>query len=158
LNGAANTTLEVIRDEDTGARMLKITKMKDGRDDIAPWGFKLEDVLIGIDGDGEAIISPVVVETDAPVIEPKGSPKPGAARKFGVWERVVLDYIATLGPDVSAMDTETLIKGALGTVDAPTDGSRDLRGKNIRRALTTLVKGKDAPLLITNGMVDFFIA
>ncbi|MEI6282559.1 MAG: AAA family ATPase [Alphaproteobacteria bacterium] len=158
LNGAANTTLEVIRDEDTGARMLKITKMKDGRDDIAPWGFKLEDVMIGIDGDGEAIISPVVVETDAPVIEPKGAPKPGAARKFGVWERVVLDYIATLGPDVSAMDTETLIKGALGTVDAPTDGSRDLRGKNIRRALTTLVKGKDAPLLITNGMVDFFIA
>ena len=93
-----------------------------------------------------------------PVMEPKGSPKPGAARKYGVWERVVLDYIATLEPHVSGMDTEALIKGAQGTVDAPTDGSRDLRGKNIRRALTTLVKGKDAPLSITNGLVDFFVA
>ena len=155
LNGAANTTLEVIRDEDSPARMLKITKQKDGRDDLEPWGFRLEDVLIGIDADGDEINSPAVVETDAPVIAPKGSDKPGPARKFGIWERTVLDYIATLEPHVTGMDVEALVKGTMATVEGPSDGTRDIRLKNVRRALTTLVKGKDAPLLITNGFAEF---
>jgi hypothetical protein len=155
LNGAANTTLEVIRDEDSPARMLKLTKQKDGRDDLSPWGFRLEDVLIGIDADGEAINSPVVVEGDAPVMAPKGSPKPGAARKSNTWENTILDYIATLEPNVTGMEVEALLEGTVATVEPPSDGSRDIRLKNVRRALTTLVKGKDAPLLVTNGFAEF---
>jgi hypothetical protein len=96
-----------------------------------------------------------VVETDAPVMAPKGSDKPEPARKFGVWENTILDYIATLEPHVTGMEVEALVKGTVATVEAPSDGSRDIRLKNVRRALTTLVKGKDAPLLITNGFAEF---
>ena len=157
LNGAANTTLEVIRDEDSPARMLKITKQKDGRDDIPPWGFRLDDVLIGIDGDGDEINSPVVVETDVPVMTPKAD-KPGSARKFGVWENTILDYIATLEPHVTGMEIDALLAGAAATMEGPTDGSRDPRLMSVQRALPGLARGKDAPLMITNGFVHFLMS
>jgi len=156
LNAAADTSLEVSKPEEGTVRTLRVTKQKDGRDDLE-WGFTLDSVVIGLDSDGDEITSMVVTPTEAPAPQSKDE-KGSPARKFGVWERVVLDYIATLEPDVGGMETEALIKAAVATVAPPEEGHRDLRSKNIRRAMTTLIKGKDAPLSISNGFVDFMIA
>jgi hypothetical protein len=157
LNGAANTTLEVLREDDSPTRAVKVTKQKDGRDDLPPWGFTLQDVMIGIDEDGEEITSPVVIEADAPKPTPREEGK-GKARRYGIWERAILDYIATLDPSVVGLPVAELVKQTIDTVEPANDGQRDIRDQNIRRALTTLAKGSDAPISIRNGYVEFFIA
>jgi hypothetical protein len=151
LNAAADTSLEVFRPEEGDVRLLKVTKQKDGRDDLA-WGFKLESVLLGIDSDGEEITSLVVVESDPPA---PPAPEPKVVRKIGAWERVVLDHLESLGTAFVEMPLSELIDQVVPLTPEPADGERDLRRQNIQRAIKSLSRGPDAPLLLENGVVMF---
>ena len=154
LNGAANTTLEVIRDDDSEARMLKITKQKDGRDDLTPWGFKLQDVLIGIDEDGDEINSPVVIETNTLV-----TPKSEKTKKSeeDVWTRNVLDYIATLEPHVGGMELLTLLDNVMDFM--PKDTASRLPGLRVHMGdvIQAMTKGKNRSIHVANGYATFLV-
>ena len=154
LNGAANTTLEVIRDDDSEARMLKITKQKDGRDDLTPWGFKLQDVLIGIDEDGDEINSPVVIETNTLV-----TPKSEKTKKSeeDVWTRNVLDYIATLEPHVGGMELLTLLDNVMDFM--PKDTAARLPGlrAHMGDVVQAMTKGKNRSIHVANGYATFLV-
>ncbi len=151
LNAASDTSIEVFRPEDSGARLLKVTKQKDGRDDLS-WGFRLESVLLGLDNDGEEITSLVVLEADVPTPAPK---EPKNVRKMGAWERAVMDHIQALGAGFTGAPMQELIEGIAAGVPTPEPGERDLRKQNVMRAIKSLAKGVDAPLLIENGYVSF---
>ncbi|CAB4144341.1 AAA domain containing protein [uncultured Caudovirales phage] len=154
LNGAANTTLEVIRDDDSEARMLKITKQKDGRDDLTPWGFKLQDVLIGIDEDGDEINSPVVIETNTLVTPKSEKTKKG---EEDVWTRNVLDYIATLEPHIGGMELPTLIDNVLDFM--PGDTAARLPGlrAHMGDVVQAMTKGKNRSIHVANGYATFLV-
>jgi hypothetical protein len=151
LNAASDTSIEVFRPEDSDARLLKVTKQKDGRDDLS-WGFKLESVLIGLDSDGEEITSLVVTEAEVPVPAPK---EPKGVRKLGGWERAVMDHIQTLGVGFTGAPLQELIDGVAAGVPGPEGSERDLRKQNTLRAIKSLTKGLNAPLLLENGYVSF---
>ena len=151
LNAASDTSIEVFRPEDSDARLLKVTKQKDGRDDLS-WGFKLESVLIGLDSDGEEITSLVVTEAEVPVAAPK---EPKGVRKLGGWERAVMDHIQTLGAGFTGAPLQELIDGVAAGVPGPEGSERDLRKQNTLRAIKSLTKGLNAPLFLENGYVSF---
>ena len=153
IRAAADCEFEVVRPEDSTTRLLRITKSKDSRDDLE-WGFNVDTVSLGFDDDGDDVTSLVVVEADAPrppAPEPKDAPK----RKFGVWERVILDFIDTLDMGIPGLAVNDLIAQAADSVPAPEEGHRDLRRQYVKRALATLAKGADAPVMIEHGQVLF---
>lgn len=146
MRAAADAQLEVIRLEN-GVRVIQTTKQKDGKDD-GRWGFTLEDVMVGLDDEGDALVSCVVVEADAP--EPQGRRQAAMARKLGPWEVVVLEAFAEmqLGGDV------TLPGLVMAAADKrPEAGTVKNRRKNAKRALLGLCKGKDATLMEEEGYV-----
>ena len=79
LIGALDGCIIVYRDGDN--RKFKLDKVKDGEDG-AFFGFKLETVVIGIDGDGEDITSCVVVPADLPTGKSAIGPKLSEGEKF----------------------------------------------------------------------------
>jgi hypothetical protein len=109
-------------------------------------------VLIGLDNDGEEITSLVVLEADVPTPAPK---EPKNVRKMGAWERAVMDHIQALGAGFTGAPMQELIEGIAAGVPTPEPGERDLRKQNVMRAIKSLAKGVDAPLLIENGYVSF---
>lgn len=151
IKAAADVEFEVIRPEEGDIRTLRVSKQKDGADDLA-WGFKLESVMIGLDEDDEEITSLVVLDAEVP--QPKSEEPLAPRRKMGIWETVVMDFIATL-PDVSGMMMDELVSGAVSQVPAPNAGERDFRAQNVRRAIASLGKGIEPPLLIAHGRVEF---
>jgi hypothetical protein len=74
LKGNADTELEVYRVNNE--RVLSISKQKDGEDG-KEYGFRLQQVCIGDDKDGDAITSCVVVESES--IPQKQKPRKGAS-------------------------------------------------------------------------------
>lgn len=151
VNAATDTAVEIIRPDEGDVRAIKVTKQKDGRDDLS-WGFRLESVLLGLDADGEEITSLVVTDADVPAPQPK---QPKAARKMGAWERAVMDHIHTLGPGFTGATVSDLIDSALQDIPEPSNGERDLRRQNLRRAILSLTRGLDAPLVLENGVISF---
>jgi hypothetical protein len=148
MNAAANTSLEVSRVEESDVRLLQVTKQKDGRDDIAPWAFRLEEVLIGYDEDDEEIMTPVIVECEAPVI----APKPKADRRGGnAYDRLVLDHIPLVPNAPRRFPVDQLINlirdGYPGEAEAPSEGS-------LRRAIEALGRGRNPAFYVINGMVE----
>lgn len=85
LFAALDTAIELLHDEETGARSIKLAKQKDDEDGRT-WGFKLKPVTIGVDGDGDEITSCVVEYTDAPAPRAKkrGSPVQNASEAIVV--------------------------------------------------------------------------
>jgi len=148
LNAASDTSIEVFRVEDSEARVLKVTKQKDGRDDQS-WGFTFESVIVDFDADGDEVTSLVVKEADLPIPEPK------VRRVLGAWEQVVMDHIQSLGLTFSGMELGALADAVAADAPPPEDGQRDLRRQNSLRAIRSLTKGIDAPLHIENGFVSF---
>lgn len=136
LRAAADAEIEVVREGE--ARMLRLTKSKDGEDGLA-WGFKLDVVQIGVDEDLDPITSCVVVEADIPV--------GGVSdRKLGAIEKVVNDVIQEIAISQTAgIEVGPVIAEAVKRLDAPTDGKRDTRKTRVRRALENLCTGDDAP-------------
>ena len=149
IKAAADVEFEVSRVEGSDVRILRVSKQKDGRDDLS-WAFRLESVMVGLDADGEEVSSLVVCETDAPVAD-----KPAAKRKMGAWEQVVLDAIALVDSGVTQMGLTELVDHVVSTVPPPEEGVRDVRRQSVMRAIRSLQKGEDAPLLVEHRVVQF---
>ena len=151
MNAASDTSLEVSRPEESTSRLLRVSKQKDGRDDLS-WGFTLETVLIGLDSDGEEITSLIVADAEVPVPAPKA---PKGVRKLGTWERAVMDHIHSLGAGFTGMDITALTEGVAADMPRAEDGSSAQHKVIALRAIKALAKGIDAPLIIENGFVVF---
>jgi hypothetical protein len=155
LRGATDVELEVTYEKGDPVRVLRISKQKDGADDLS-WAFKLNEVLVGLDDDGDELSSMVVVETEMPKFTPEEDDKD--KRKLGTWEKVVMEAISTLEPSVTAISVEALTDLAAETVPPPEEGQRDYRKQNVRRAVTSLSRNPNPLLVIAHGQVEFLAA
>lgn len=150
LRGATDVELEVTYEKGDPVRVLRVSKQKDGRDDMA-WAFRLQEVPVGMDDDGEIESSMVVVEAEMQITEEPGKDK----RKHGIWERQVMDFIATLEPTITSIQKNELVDMVAEIAPPPEAGKRDYRKQNVIRALNSLSTGKDALLAIEHGLVTF---
>ena len=149
---AADAELEALKYEN-GTRELRITKMKDG-DDGLKWGFRLEMVVVGTDADGDPITSCVAVEADVPVpVVPETGPK---AQRFGPHERHVLEIIEDQYAGVERAPLTELFDKCLAAMTKPEAPKRDLRRRDLDRAIQSLVKRKDPLIEIKKGIVIFY--
>jgi hypothetical protein len=150
---AADAELEVLKYEN-GTRELRITKMKDG-DDGLKWGFRLETIVVGVDLDGDAITSCVAVEADvpSPVLVEVGT----KAQRFGPKERHVLEIIESEYEGVERAPMAELFDKCLAAMTKPEAPKRDLRRRDLERAIQSLAKRKDTLIEIKNGHVIFCI-
>lgn len=150
---AADAVLEVVKYEN-GTRELHTTKMKDG-DDGLKWGFRLELVTVGVDADGDPITSCVAVEADVPVpLVQELGPK---AQRFGPKERHVLEIIESEFEGVERAPVSELFDKCLAAMTKPEPPKRDLRRRDLERAIQSLAKRKDPLIEIKNGHVIFCI-
>ena len=149
---AADAALEVLKYEN-GAREMRITKMKDG-DDGLKWGFRLEMIVVGVDADGDPITSCVAVEADVPVpVVQETGPK---AQRFGPHERHVLEIIEDQYSGIDRAPLAELFDKCLAAMTKPEAPKRDLRRRDLDRAIQSLVKRKDPLIEIKNGIVIFY--
>ena len=149
---AADAVLEVVKYEN-GTRELHTTKMKDG-DDGLKWGFRLELVVVGVDADGDPITSCVAVEADVPVpVVQETGPK---AQRFGPHERHVLEVIEDQYVGIERAPFAELFDKCLAAMTKPEPPKRDLRRRDLDRAIQSLVKRKDPLIEIKNGVVIFY--
>jgi KaiC/GvpD/RAD55 family RecA-like ATPase len=143
LRAAADFELEVTRDGDN--RTLNTTKQKDA-DDQEQWGFRLEEITIGIDEDGDDITSCVIAESDVTVDagvrggQRRAKPK----EKMGDWERALLDVYAELSVGGDVRKSDLITKAADTRPDA---GTVKVRRGNVRAALKKMRAGKDSYFL-----------
>lgn len=153
IRAAADAELEIVRHEN-GQREIRVTKMKDGQDDLS-WGFTLASVVVGIDGDGDEITSCVVMEAEIKVAPPENIERKGV-KKVGRVEQHVLDMIDTrVDPAAESMDLRAFIRLCAEGIPPPPPNKRDTRHQVVERAVKTLAKGQDAPLIIENHKVIF---
>jgi hypothetical protein len=85
----ADCVIMLTRDEESGLRTGKVTKLKDGEDGQR-FALRLERVVLGEDEDGDEVSSAVVVYEDAPDV----SMKPRKQRALNPGERIVLAAVA----------------------------------------------------------------
>lgn len=130
LRAAADVEIEVIKT--AGYRAASITKMKDGRDD-AEFQFKLADVVIGQDEDGEDITSCVVEHrvNSAPRI----AGKPLTARQTLVL-RILDEYMGLSDGSAHYAELKRLVADQI-----PVDETKkvDNRGRDVGRDIDHLV-------------------
>jgi hypothetical protein len=143
LRAAADAEIEVLRDEATGQRSLRLSKNKDGEDGLQ-WGFELQTVQLGIDEDLDPITSCVVAEAELKV---------GAvARKMGPVETVVHAVVLEMAEFQSAgIELEAVIKESIKRLAEPENGKRDTRKQHVKRALESLTRGDSAPFWVEDG-------
>jgi hypothetical protein len=149
IRAAADFEAEVCKDEASGKRWLQITKQKDGDDD-GRWGFKLVDVIVGLDEDDEPITSCVLGDDEAP--EKGRARKAEGKEKYGIWEQAVLETFAELQLGGDVLKTELVIQVADKMKDTVTGTVKSLRGRT-RRALGNLTSGKKSPLFVEGDLV-----
>lgn len=156
MRAAADAQLEVIKHEN-GQRELRIDKMKDG-DDGLNWGFKLEVIEVGMDGDGDTITSCVAIETEAPApVTQETKAEKGKAERYGMIERHVLEMIASEYSDAVSAPLIKLVDNCIDALPKPDAGKRDIRKQNVHRAIQTLAKRKPAPIEVKDGLVIFYV-
>lgn len=145
LRAAADAELEVVRLA-TG-RLLRTSKQKDG-DDGLEWGFGLDVVEIGVDEDGDAITSCVVVEQEVPTAK--------ILRTLGPKEAIVNDVLQEMAlAQTTGLEVTAIITASVAKMAPPEAGKRDTRKQHARRALESLCAGDDAPYwLRDDGTVD----
>jgi hypothetical protein len=153
IRAAADVELEAVRPEGSPVRLLRVSKQKDGDDDLQ-WGFTLEKIMLGVDADNEALTSMVVVDAEVPTEQPVED-RPPPKRRLGIWEQVVVDAIGRLDPGITGMALEPLLDMVAEGVPPPEPGERDIRKANIMRALRSLSKGLDPALTLEHGHVAF---
>lgn len=150
IRAAADVELEVIRSEETDVRMLRTTKQKDGRDDLA-FGFTLEEVQIGLDRDGDPITSLVVQEAEAPSLEEM---RPSSkAPTYGPIGRAVLEYLATF--DLGA-EPKAVHAFAVGAAEFLPDDGFGTPAERLQKMLDYLGDKRSMqslPIVIEHGMV-----
>ena len=129
LKAAADTELEVTRDGN--ARWIRVSKQKDGMEGLS-FPFRLQDVQLGVDEDGDPITSCVlefVEDTQAPRTRmPKG------IWKQQVWKSV-LECCELSGEDAAI---ESVLRYAVERMPKEA-GKKDRRWSEARRALDGLV-------------------
>ena len=153
IKAAVDAELEVVKHEN-GQRELRISKMKDGDDGLA-WGFKLEVIEVGLDDDGEAITSCVAIEAELPKPDADDKPRKGV-KKLGRVETHIMETIETsVDPFEADMDLSALVQLCVDGMPEPEPGKRDVRRQDVQRAIRSLAKGAEAPLVISNGKVIF---
>jgi hypothetical protein len=156
IKAAADAELEVVKHEN-GQREIRITKMKDGDDGLA-WGFKLEVIEVGLDDDGEVITSCVAVEAELPKPDADDKPRKGI-KKLGRIETHIMETIETaVDPFADAMELGAFVQICIDGMPAPEPGKRDVRRQDVQRALKSLVKGPEAPLVIDHGKIIFMVS
>ena len=154
IRAAVDAELEVTRDEDSGARQIRISKQKDGEDGLK-WGFKLETILLGLDDDGDDITSCVAVEADLAQGGAEDAPRKGV-KKLGRVATHILETIETqIDPFVPDMAINDFIQLCADGMPAPEPGKRDIRRQDVQRSLKSLTTGADAPILIEHGRIIF---
>lgn len=153
IKAAADVEIEISREEESPVRQMRTSKMKDGDDNLR-WGFRLDVVDVGIDGDGDVVTSCVVIETDAPTPSADDKDRKGA-KKIGRVEAHILDSIELIDARTTSMALDKFISLCVEGMPLPEDGKRDIRRQTIHRALKGLTKGADAPLIIDHGRVTF---
>lgn len=143
LKAAADAELEVVRDGD--ARALRLTKAKDDVDG-EQFGFRLNQLSVGTDEDGEPITSCVVEPSDASVTQGKVKAKGDVQRLV---MRVLGDMAQLGGEDVHYED---LVAGTVAQMPQE-NGRRDQRAVRVRRAIERCQA--DGLLAISNMRVVF---
>ena len=98
LEGAAECVLRISKADGMEAF---VRKMKDGKDNFT-LGFRMESVDLGVDEDGDAILTPVAV-LEGPTRD--GEPASGSATPSGKNKNGVLDILTAAG-DVGLTDAE----------------------------------------------------
>lgn len=155
IKAAADAEIEVFKHEN-GQREIRISKMKDGDDGLS-WGFKLEIVEVGIDDDGEALTSCVVIEAELPKPDADDKPRKGVKKLGRVETHIVETIEAAVDPFLSEMELGDFVKLCVDGMPAPEPGKRDVRKQDVQRALKSLVKGPEAPILIEHGKIIFMV-
>lgn len=145
LRAAADAQLEVVRLEN-GARMIQTTKQKDGKDD-GRWGFSLQDVVVGLNDEGEGVSSCVVVEAAVPAT---GKAARGKDAKAGPWERAALETFSELQVGGDVLFTELVLRTADKRPDV---GSLRDRKKNAARAIRAMARGPRAVFIMGDDYV-----
>lgn len=144
IRAAADFEMEVTRDADDN-RALNTTKQKDA-DDSASWGFRVQEMIIGLDEDDDPIKSAIVVENavqvEAGVNGGKRKAKP--EKKLGGWEQAILDVHAELSVGGDVLKSELILRAA---ERRPDKGTLRDRKKNVGHALKGLREGKDSTIL-----------
>ena len=144
LKAAADAEIEVLRTA-TG-RLMRISKQKDGEDGLE-WGFALEQVHIGIDEDGDAITSCVVVESSLP------GPQMRALRGH---EQVVNDVLAELSEIHDSVGFNELVSMVALRLPAPDEGKRDARKQHAKRSAESFVADQSTPYFLgSDGKVSW---
>lgn len=139
LRAAADAELEVVRMPT--ARVLRVTKQKDG-DDNGQWAFDLQDVPLGMDDDGDIVGSCAVIEAPMPVL---GS----AAKPMGRVETIVNQVIQEFATaQVTGIEVNAVLTEAARRLPPPEDGRRDTRKQHAKRALKSLTTGDEAPYFL----------
>lgn len=153
LRAATDVEFEVVRPEEGNVRVMRVSKQKDGEDDVS-WGFTLDQVILGLDDDGDDLTSLVVSEAEIPKAEPRGDAK---GRKYSQTERIILDALALDFAASNRVDPEALLTSAVATMIEPGPDERDTRRQVLKRALDAMCKGADSPFLLEHGMLTVYI-
>ena len=136
IRAAADAELEVSAND--SVRLLKITKMKDGDDNLA-WGFHLNVIDLGVDFDGDPETSCVVEYVPAPQKKNKAD-GPKGARQMDIMNRA---RQCGAGTSAGAL-TQDVIDACVELIPfepQPAEGSkgrRDQRRTSVKRALDRL--------------------
>lgn len=139
LRAAADAELEVVRMPT--ARVLRVTKQKDG-DDNGQWVFDLQDVPLGMDDDGDVVSSCAVIEAAMPVL---GS----AAKPMGRVETIVNEVIQEIAvAQLTGIEVNVVLAESAKRLPPPEDGKRDTRKQHAKRALKSLTMGDEAPYFL----------
>lgn len=129
LRAAADVEMEVVRAED--ARSLTVTKQKDGEDG-GEYAFRLEQVVLGFDADGEEITSCIVEHAEGKVRRVKDRGPKGNVERLVV--DVLTDLVGVANDAVEVAD----VKAAAAAQMPHEEGKRDTRGQRINRAIESL--------------------
>jgi len=145
LRAAADAEIEVSRVGDF--RAMRISKQKDG-DDSEEWAFKLEQVAVGVDEDGDAITS-CVVDYDVPMVRPENR------RLLGKWEKLVVQAVGVMAESQTAgIEVSAVLEEAMRIAPTPETGGRDVRRQRLSRALNSLCEGDEAIYWLEDGCIS----
>lgn len=142
LRAAADLEVEVVQTRDY--RAATVTKMKDGEDG-KEYAFRLQEVVLGQDDDGDNITSCVAEAIGAvPKYQRKAEPK-------GEIEKLIYAHLVALGDlEPGPVGKDLVVDAVAQQIDFdPTEGKKDRRKEVVRRALGFLI-GKN--LLVDCGI------
>ena len=133
IKAAADVEIEIIK-RDSGAREMRISKMKDGEDGLE-FPFDLKVIELGVDGDGEKITSCVIEHTDRRSVSKSTIAVPKGENQKHVYNAA----IANGANSEAGAKVSTVIDAAIKFLPHdPTAKKRDQRRNSVIRALTTL--------------------